>query len=69
MVLVRDGQTVVRLGPELQFEELVLIDFGTAPVIYYWDHGQWVTVETSDEDQDGEVGEILVDRNSPYAWG
>jgi hypothetical protein len=68
MVFVRDGQTVVRLGPKLQFEELVLIDFGTVPVIYYWDHWQWVTVETIDADQDGEVGEILVDHFSRWAW-
>jgi hypothetical protein len=68
MVFVRDGQTVVRLGPELRFQELVLIDFGTAPVVYYWDNGQWVTVETIDADQDGEVGEILSYHFSRYAW-
>lgn len=68
MVFVHDGQTAVRLSPELQFEELVLIDFGTVPVVYYWDHGQWVTMGTIDVDQDGEVGEILVDHFSRYAW-
>jgi len=68
MVFVRDGQTVVRLSPELQFEELVLIDFGTVPVVHYWDNGQWNTVETIDADQDGEVGEILVDHFSRWAW-
>ncbi|MFQ6001710.1 MAG: hypothetical protein ACE5LG_08590 [Anaerolineae bacterium] len=68
MVFVRDGQTVVRLGPHLQFEKLVLIDFGTVPVVYYWDNGQWVTIETIDADQDGEVGEILVDHFSRWAW-
>ena len=67
-VFVRDGQTVVRLGPELEFEELVLIDFGTAPVVYYWDNGEWGTVETVDADLDGEVGEILSDHFSRYAW-
>ncbi len=68
MVFVRDGQSVVRLSPELHFEEPVLIDFGTAPVIYYWDNGEWGTVETIDVDQDGKVGEILVDHFSRYAW-
>lgn len=68
MVSVRDGQMAVRLSPELRFEELVLVDFGTVPVVYYWDHGQWVTIETIDVDQDGEVGEILVDHFSRYAW-
>ena len=68
MVFVRDGQTAVSLGPELQFEELVLIDFGTVSTVYYWDNGQWVSVETIDADQDGEVGEILVDHFSRYAW-
>lgn len=68
MVFVRDGRTEVRLGPELEFEELVLIDFGTAPVVYYWDDGEWDTVETIDADQDGEVGEILVDHFSRWAW-
>ena len=68
MVFVRDGQTVVMLASELQFEELVLIDFGTAPVVYYWDDGQWVSVETVDADQDGEGGEILADHFSRYAW-
>lgn len=68
MVSVRDGQTAVRLSPELRFKELVLVDFGTAPVVYYWDHGQWVTIETIDVDQDGEAGEILVDHFSRYAW-
>lgn len=60
MVFVRDGQTAVRLSPELQFQEAVLVDFGTAPVVYYWDSGQWVPVPTND-------GEILVDRSSPWA--
>jgi len=68
MVFVHDGQMDVRLGPELQFQELVLIDFGNVPVVYYWDNGQWVTIETIDADQDGEVGEILVDHFSRYAW-
>jgi len=68
MVFVRDGQTGVRLGPELQFEGLVLIDFGTVPVVYYWDNGPWVTVETIDADQDGEMGEILVDHFSRWTW-
>lgn len=68
MVFVRDGQMDVRLSPELRFKELVLVDFGTVPVVYYWDHGQWVTIETIDVDQDGEVGEILVDHFSRYAW-
>jgi len=61
MVSVGDGQTVVMLAPELQFEELILIDFGTVSTVYYWDGGQWVPVPTND-------GEILVDHFSRYAW-
>jgi hypothetical protein len=68
MVFVGDGQMNVRLSPELQFQELVLIDFGTVPVVYYWDNGQWATIETIDADRDGEVGEILVNHFSRYAW-
>ncbi|MGB5933803.1 MAG: hypothetical protein WBH57_12150 [Anaerolineae bacterium] len=49
------------LAPELQFEELILIDFGTVSTVYYWDGGQWVPVPTND-------GEILVDHFSRYAW-
>jgi len=68
MVSVSDGQTQVRLSPELQFEEPILIDFGTVSMVYFWDNGQWVTIETIDADGDGEVGEILVDHFSRYAW-
>ena len=68
MVFVRDGQTVVMLAPELQFQEPVLIDFGTEPLVFYWDNGQWVTVKTIDADQDGAVGEILVDHSSRWGW-
>ena len=68
MIFVCDGQTAVRLSPELQFQEAVLIDFGTAPVAYYWDNGQWVAVETIDADHAGEVGELLIDHFSRWAW-
>ena len=61
MVFVRDDQTLVMLAPELQFEEPVLIDFVTVSMVYYWDSGQWVPVDTND-------GEILVDHFSRWAW-
>ena len=40
----------------------------TVSMVYYRDNGQWVTVEAIDADRGGEVGEILVDDFSRWAW-
>ena len=40
----------------------------TVSMVYYWDNGQWVTVGTIEEDRGGEVGEILVNDFSRWAW-
>ena len=40
----------------------------TVSMVYYWDNGQGGTVGTTDEDRGGEVGEILVDDFSRWAW-
>ncbi len=67
MVVVSDEMTDVKLGPNLHFAKPVLIDFGTTPVVYFWEDGQWITVYTIDTDQDGEVGEIFTDHFSRWA--
>ncbi|MCD6519827.1 MAG: hypothetical protein J7M05_07895 [Anaerolineae bacterium] len=63
----RGGQFLADFRPDYQFAKPVLMDFGTAPVVYYWEHGQRVPIQTSDLDGDGEVGEILSDHFSRYS--
>lgn len=69
LVVFYDGEwTDVTLKPDLEFDQSVLIDFGTTPVVHYWDQDHWVEIITIDADYDGEVGEILVDHFSRWAW-
>ena len=69
LAVFSDGEwTDVNLKPDLEFDQSVLIDFGTTPLVHYWDQDHWVEIITIDADHDGEVGEILVEHFSRWAW-
>lgn len=55
-----NGFTQADFLPERQFEQPVMIRFGTAPLVYYWSRGRTVSIET-----DG--GEFISDHFSRYS--
>ncbi len=63
----RDNWFQVDFLPERQFAAPVMMDFGTAPVIYYQHNGTQNEIWTSDLDGDGQVGEIYSDHFSRYS--
>ncbi len=63
----RDDWFQVDFLPERQFAAPVMMDFGTAPVIYYEHNGTQDEIWTSDLDGDGQVGEIYSNHFSRYS--
>ena len=62
-----DGEFVADFLPNPDFAQAVMMDFGTAEVVYLGQGRNLAQIWTSDLDGDGAVGEILSDHFSRYS--